>query len=155
VEGERSAPITLWIPAIHVSTTIIDVGLGTDRTLQVPPLTAAGVHEAGWYDQGPTPGQVGSAILVGHVDSRTANDGIFYHLGNLVPGDTIHVTLANHKTVTFTVTSVREYPKTQFPTVQVYGPVPYPALRLITCGGTFDHATGHYLSNIVAYATTT
>jgi hypothetical protein len=35
----------------------------------------------------------------------------------------------------------------------VYGPTPDPELRLITCGGAFDYATGHYLSNIVVYAT--
>jgi hypothetical protein len=146
-----SHPIRLRIPAIHVSTKIVDEGLDSDGALQVPPLTDAGVHEVGWYDLGPTPGQVGSAIIVGHVDSYQAA-GVFYDLGLLVPGNAVEVTLANGKTVHFTVTSVHEYPKAHFPASEVYGPEPYPALRLITCGGAFDAATGHYLSNIVAYA---
>jgi hypothetical protein len=144
-------PIRLRIPAIHVSTKIVDEGLDADGALQVPPLTDAGVHEVGWYDLGPTPGQVGSAIIVGHVDSYQAA-GVFYDLGLLAPGNAVEVTLANGETVHFTVTSVHEYSKAHFPATEVYGPEPYPALRLITCGGAFDAATGHYLSNIVAYA---
>jgi Sortase domain len=144
-------PIRLRIPAIHVSTKIVDEGLDADGALQVPPLTDAGVHEAGWYDLGPAPGQVGTAIIAGHVDSyQTA--GVFYDLGNLVPGNAVEVTLANGVTVHFTVTSVQEYSKARFPASEVYGPEPYPALRLITCGGAFDEATHHYLSDIVAYA---
>ena len=144
-------PVRLQIPAIGVSTKIVDEGLDADGALQVPPLTDAGVHEVGWYDLGPAPGQVGSAVIVGHVDSRQAA-GVFYDLGLLVPGDAVEVTLANGETVHFTVTSVHEYSKAHFPATEVYGPEPYQALRLITCGGAFDAATGHYLSNIVAYA---
>ena len=144
-------PIRLQIPAIHVSTKIVDAGLDADGALQVPPVTEAGVHETAWYDLGPAPGQVGSAIIVGHVDSYQG-PGVFYDLGLLAPGNLIEVTLANGQTVHFTVTSVHEYSKAHFPASEVYGPEPYPALRLITCGGVFDEATGHYLSNIVAYA---
>jgi hypothetical protein len=144
-------PIRLQIPAIHVSTKIVDEGLDADGALQVPPLTDAGVREVGWYDLGPAPGQVGSAIIAGHVDSYQAA-GVFYDLGTLAPGNAVEVTLANGETVHFTVTSVHEYSKAHFPAREVYGPEPYQALRLITCGGAFDEATGHYLSNIVAYA---
>ena len=154
MEGRPSPtapPIRLQIPAIGVSTKIVDEGLAAGGALQVPPLTEAGVHEAGWYDLGPTPGQVGSAIIVGHVDSYQAA-GVFYDLGLLAPGNAVEVTLANGERVHFTVTSVHEYSKAHFPAREVYGAEPYPALRLITCGGAFDAATGHYLSNIVAYA---
>jgi sortase family protein len=144
-------PVRLEIPAIHVSAKVVDEGLDADGALQVPPLSGAGAREAGWYDLGPAPGQVGSAIIVGHVDSYQAA-GVFYDLGRLAPGNAVEVTLANGETVRFTVTSVHEYPKAHFPASEVYGPEPYPALRLITCGGAFDQATGHYLSNIVAYA---
>jgi sortase (surface protein transpeptidase) len=144
-------PVRLQIPAIHVSAKITDEGLDANGALQVPPLTEAGVSEAGWYDLGPVPGQVGSAIIAGHVDSyHTA--GVFYDLGRLVPGNAVIVTLANGEKVRFKVTTVQEYTKAHFPDGEVYGPEPYPALRLITCGGAFDEATGHYLSNIVAYA---
>jgi Sortase domain len=144
-------PIRLQIPAIHVSAKIVDEGLDANSALQVPPLTNEGVREAGWYDLGPAPGQVGSAIIVGHVDSYQA-PGVFYDLGNLAIGNLVEVTLADGQTVHFTVTSVHEYSKAHFPATEVYGPEPYQALRLITCGGAFDAATGHYLSNIVAYA---
>lgn len=144
-------PIRLQIPAIGVSTKIVDEGLDPDGAIQVPPLTYAGVHEAGWYDLGPAPGQVGSAIIVGHVDSYQAT-GVFYDLGLLVPGNLVEVTLANGEKVRFTVISVHEYPKAHFPASEVYGSEPYRALRLITCGGAFDAATRQYLSNIVVYA---
>jgi hypothetical protein len=144
-------PTRLQIPALHVSAKIVDEGLDADGALQVPPLTDAGVREAGWYDLGPAPGQAGSAIIAGHVDSYHA-PGVFYDLGTLAPGNAVEVTLANGETVHFTVTSVHEYSKAHFPAREVYGPEPYPALRLITCGGAFDEAIGHYLSNIVVYA---
>ena len=144
-------PIRLRIPAIGVSAKIVDEGLDAGGALQVPPLTSDGVREAGWYDLGPAPGQAGTAIIAGHVDSRQA-PGVFYDLGRLAPGNAVEVTLATGETVHFAVTSVQEYPKAHFPASEVYGPEPYPALRLITCGGAFDAATGHYRSNIVAYA---
>jgi len=150
----RSTPVALRIPAIGVASTVIDVGLNPDHTLQVPPLDAAGTHEAAWYDLSPTPGQIGPAVIVGHVDSA-AGEAVFYRLGSLRAGNKILVTRADHTTATFTVTSVNQYPKTRFPTQAVYGHVNQPALRLITCGGTFDHTTGHYLSNTVVYATIT
>lgn len=148
-----SAPVTLRIPSLHLSTTIINVGLNADRTPQVPPLTAAGIREVGWYDLGPTPGEVGAAVIVGHVDAAVAGRGSFYNLGTLVPGQAVSVTLTNGATVDFTVTSVREYPKDHFPVTTVYGPTAHPTLRLITCGGRFDSTTRSYLSNIVVYAT--
>ena len=151
VTSPTAPPIRLQIPAIGVSAKIVDLGLDAGGALQVPPLTDAGVREAGWYDLGPAPGQVGSAIIVGHVDSRQAA-GVFYDLGRLAPGNLVEVTLANGRTVHFTVTSVHEYAKAHFPAWEVYGPEPYQSLRLITCGGAFDESTGHYLSNIVAYA---
>ena len=126
------------------------VGFG-ERLLHQGHVRVEPALGAGWYDLGPAPGQVGSAIIVGHVDSRQA-PGVFYDLGSLAPGDLVEVTLANGETVHFTVTSVQEYPKAHFPASEVYGPEPYQALRLITCGDAFDEATGHYLSNIVAYA---
>jgi len=146
------APVALKIPAIGVSTSVVNVGLNPDRTLQVPPLDYTGTHEAAWYDLGPPPGRVGASVIVGHVDSSTG-PAVFYRLGSLSPGSTIEVTAANCQKVNFVVTSVKEYPKAQFPSQKVYGPVSDAELRLVTCGGAFDPSTGHYLSNIVAYAT--
>ncbi len=148
----RSRPVSLAIPAIGVHTSLIGLGLGPSHTLQVPPLTAAGVREAGWFDLGPTPGQPGPAVIAGHVDSYQG-PGVFYRLGDLRPGNQIDVTRADGTVAVFRVDAVDEYRKASFPTQQVYGPVSYPGLRLITCGGQFDYQTRHYLSNIVIYAT--
>ena len=146
--------MSLTIPAIGVHTLLINLGLGPHHALQVPPLTQKGVQEAGWYDLGPAPGQQGPAVIAGHVDSYQG-PGVFFRLGALRPGDQIHVTRADHTVATFRVNAVDEYRKDKFPTRQVYGPVSYAGLRVITCGGRFDYQTHHYLSNIVIYATFT
>ena len=150
----RSLPVALAIPVIGVHTNLIHLGLGPRHTLQVPPLTQAGVQEAGWYDLGPTPGQVGPAVILGHVDSYQG-PGVFFRLGALRPGERIQVTRADGTVALFQVDAVDEYRKDKFPTRQVYGPVGYAGLRVITCGGRFDDQTHHYLSNIVVYASLT
>ena len=149
-----SRPVSVAIPAIGVNTSLIKLGLGPGHTLQVPPLTQAGVREAGWYDLGPAPGQLGPAVIAGHVDSDQG-PGVFFRLGALRPGDRIYVTGADGTVAIFRVDAVDEYSKDAFPTEQVYGPVSYAGLRVITCGGSFDFQTHHYLSNIVIYATLT
>jgi hypothetical protein len=140
-------PVWLTIPAIGVKAPIINLGLNPNGTLQVPRTTTV----VGWYTGSPRPGAIGSAVIAGHVDSRTG-PGIFFWLKNLRPGDRIYVRRADGTLAVFTVTAVRKYPKSNFPTPLVYGPVPDAELRLITCGGTFDYARGSYLSNVVVYA---
>jgi LPXTG-site transpeptidase (sortase) family protein len=145
---QRTAePVSLTIPAIGVRTKLVHLGLNSNGTLQVPASTAV----AGWYTGSPRPGATGAAVIAGHVDSRTAV-GVFYWLRTLRPGDRVYVKRADGTLAVFTVTSVRTYAKDQFPTAAVYGPVPDAELRLITCGGTFDWSTGHYLSNVVVSA---
>ena len=107
---------------------------------------------AGWYTGSPRPGAIGSSVIVGHVDSRLG-PGVFFRLGLLRPAERIYVRRGDGSLAVFRVTSVHTYLKSRFPTAAVYGPEPGPQLRLITCGGTFDSTTGHYLSNIIAYAT--
>jgi Sortase domain len=145
---QRTAePVSLTIPAIGVRTRLVHLGLNRNGTLQVPSSTAV----AGWYTGSPRPGATGAAVIAGHVDSRTAL-GVFYWLRALRPGDRVYVKRADGTMAVFTVTRVRTYPKDKFPTAAVYGPVPDAELRLITCGGTFDWSTGHYLSNVVVFA---
>lgn len=141
-------PVSLTIPLIGVRTRLITLGLTAGGALAVPSSTAV----AGWYTGSPKPGAVGSAIIVGHIDSLTG-PGVFYRLPELRPGDKVYVKRADGTLVEFRVTSVQTYLKDRFPTQAVYGPTPDPELRLITCGGAFDYATSHYLSNIVVYAT--
>jgi hypothetical protein len=105
---------------------------------------------AGWYAEGTAPGDTGPAVIAGHVDS-TAGPAIFYRLRELVPGDKIEV-LRGGAVVAFTVTRTAWYPKSAFPTDAVYGPTPDRQLRLITCGGVFNHALRSYRDNLVVYA---
>ena len=145
-----SAPVSLTIPSIGVRTRLIRLGITQSGALQVPAATTV----AGWYTGSPRPGAIGSSVIVGHVDSLTG-PGIFYRLHLLHPRNLIYVRQRDGRLAVFRVNSVHQYTKRGFPTVRVYGPAPTPQLRLITCGGTFDAQTGHYLSNIVVYATTT
>ena len=143
-----ASPVSLTIPLIGVKTNLITLGLAQGGGMQVPSSTTV----AGWYTGSPRPGSIGSAIMVGHIDSESG-PGVFYRLRELRRGDDVFVKRADGTTAEFRVTAVQTYLKDRFPTGQVYGPTPDAELRLITCGGAFDPATGHYLSNIVVYAT--
>lgn len=144
-----STPLRIEIPAIGVRAPVTVVGRNSDGTVQVPPLDNHNL--AAWYDGSVRPGQDGSSVILGHVDTYQG-PSVFYSIKNLRRGDAIDVVRADGSTAVFTVFGVEEASKTNFPTGAVYGNVPYPALRLVTCGGPFDQARGSYLDNIVVYA---
>jgi Sortase domain len=146
----RSAPVSVAIPAIGVRSPLLRLGLNPDGTIQVPDV-ATSADEAAWYKYSVTPGQIGAAVIEGHVDSQVG-PAVFFRLGALHPGDRIDVALADAMTAVFRVTGVREYTKDNFPTKMIYGTTNYASLRVVTCGGTFDYATGHYLSSVVVFA---
>jgi sortase (surface protein transpeptidase) len=139
-------PVFLIIPAIGVRTRLVKLGLTASGAMAVPATTKV----AGWYTKSPRPGAIGPAVIAGHVDSYHA-EGVFFRLRKLRPGDRAYVVRSNGTLAVFRITAVRLYRKSRFPFQAVYGPVPYPAVRLITCGGTFDYATRRYLSNVVAF----
>jgi sortase (surface protein transpeptidase) len=143
-----ASPVSLTIPLIGVQTNLITLGLAQGGAMQVPSSPTV----AGWYTGSPRPGAVGSAIIVGHIDGLTG-PGVFFKLSDLRSGNDVYVKRADGTIAEFRVTSVQTYLKDHFPTQTVYGPTPDAELRLITCGGAFDPATHHYLSNIVVYAT--
>jgi sortase (surface protein transpeptidase) len=140
-------PVRLRIPQIGVDTRLQHLGQARDRTIEVP--TRWGV--AGWYAQGPRPGDDGDAVLLGHVDSRNG-PAVFFRLADLRRGDRIEIERADRAVVRFAVTKVGRYDKRRFPTNDVYYPTLEPALRLVTCGGEFDARAGHYRSNVIAFA---
>ncbi|WP_019075930.1 class F sortase [Streptomyces hokutonensis] len=147
----RSVPVTLRVPAIGVDTPVMKLGLASDGTVQVPPITA---HDrAGWYRYSPTPGATGPSVILGHVTVGAYGDGVFRHLARLRAGNRIDVGLENGTTAVFAVTEVRTVAKADFPSDEVYGNVDRPALRLITCGGTRT-GTG-YLDNVIVFAALT
>jgi LPXTG-site transpeptidase (sortase) family protein len=145
----RSVPRKIEIPGIGVDAPVMKVGRDADGSVQVPPLGARNL--TGWYRDGPAPGQRGPAVILGHVDSTTGIS-VFYRLKDLHAGDRVYVTLADGTVAAFVVDGLQKVAKDAFPTASVYGQGSYPGLRLITCGGPFDQATGHYLDNIIVYA---
>ncbi|MEV6348249.1 class F sortase [Actinoplanes sp. NPDC051851] len=149
-ERTRSEPVGLDIAGIGVHTAVTPIGLRDDGTLDVPELRSDA--PAAWYQGSPAPGEDGASVIVGHVDTASDGPAVFYRLRELVPGDTVAVRRADGSTVHFAVTRVASYPKARFPTAEVYAATASPEIRLITCGGAFDRAAGHYRSNIVVYA---
>src|SRR5215211_4723625 len=142
-----SPPVRLRVPAIGVETPLLRLGLEPDRSMEVP----GDFDLAGWFAEGPAPGQTGPAVIAGHVDSRTG-PAVFYRLRELRAGDHIEVTRADGSRLRFVVDTTQSFPKAEFPTAAVFGPTPEAELRLVTCAGAFDRARGSYRDNLVVFA---
>jgi sortase (surface protein transpeptidase) len=140
-------PVSIAVPAAGIDARVVPVGLRADRTMEVP-----GVDLAGWYEPGPRPGRAGPAVIVGHVDSRDG-PAVFHRLGELRRGDRIAVGQQGGGRRSFVVERVERAPKEALPTGRIWNHTREPALRLITCGGSFDRSTGHYRDNVIVYAT--
>jgi hypothetical protein len=146
---DPSRPQLLTIPSIKVQAPILDVGLATDGSVDVPPLNRHG--EAGWFDGGPTPGQFGPALIVGHADTKTG-PSVFYHLAQLKAGQKIEVRRADQSVAIFEVNSVEHFNKGRLPLQRVYADFSRPSLRLMTCGGVWLGGKQGYSDNIVVFA---
>ena len=150
-EGERlapsSSPIRVRIPSIGVDSPLLRLDVD-DRGALEPPDD---FDRAGWFERGPAPGDVGPAVIAGHVDS-SAGPAVFFRLGDLVAGDDILIDRADGTTARFAVVGDDRFPKDEFPTEQVYGPTARAELRLITCGGEFDRLQRSYRDNVVVAA---
>jgi sortase (surface protein transpeptidase) len=138
--------VHLSIPIIGLTVPLSVLSLNKNGTVNVPTSFA----EPGWYKGDRSPGQKGSAVILGHVDNYHG-PAVFYNLDKLKLGNRVDVTLADGRKLVFAVIGERMYKKTNFPDKLVYGTRTYPALQLVTCGGIFDPSTGHYLSNIVVF----
>ncbi len=146
-----AAPSTVSIPAIGVSSRVIALGLAEDGSIAVP-QPGPDYDLAAWFSGSPRPGADGPSVIEGHVDSEEDGPSVFSRLGELEPGDAISVARRDGSTADFEVTGSQRYAKDDFPTLAVYGNTDGPELRLITCGGSFDAATGHYRDNTVVFA---
>jgi sortase (surface protein transpeptidase) len=144
----KPIPVRISIPAIGINARIIPLGLNRDRTIEVPKNFA----ETGWFRPGPEPGEQGAAVIVGHVSSRRG-PAVFYRLRALRVGGVIRVRLKDGSTVKFTARSMLRVPKNRFPTKLVYARTKRPTLRLITCAGALNYATGHHPDNYIVFAT--
>jgi sortase (surface protein transpeptidase) len=141
----RSVPVRLRVPGIAVDSKLMDLGLKRDGSLETPP----GAFPAGWFTGAPTPGELGPAIIVGHV--RYDTPGVFARLTEMRRGNTILVDRKNGSTAKFRVTRLAHFSKSEFPTKQVYGNIDHAGLRLITCGG-LDAKTNEFDENVVVFA---
>ncbi|AXI77454.1 class F sortase [Peterkaempfera bronchialis] len=144
-----SAPTRLTIPAIGVNAPFTKLALDKGGVLQPPPNTDSNL--VGWYGAGASPGERGTALVLGHVDTKRG-PAVFWGLGALKKGSKVEITRADATTAVFTVDSVEVFPKNNFPDERVYGDTPSAQLRLITCGGTYDHKRRDYTSNVVVFA---
>ncbi|UNO43751.1 class F sortase [Streptomyces sp. MST-110588] len=147
-ELPRSPATRVAIPSAEVSAPLVPVGLDKDGWIQAPP--ADDPNLAGWYADAPSPGETGTSVIVGHVDTATG-PAVFYRLGTLNTGQTIRVTRQDGRTVAFEVYKVRTFDKDRFPAAQVYGNTGRPELRVLTCGGPYSKTTG-YRGNVVVFA---
>ena len=142
-------PASVSIPAIGVTSDLLHLGLNPDGTLQVP--DGPDFDTAAWFDGSPRPGEVGPAVIEGHVSSARG-PSVFFDLTRLEVGDTVDITREDGTVATFEVYDMQQFPKDSFPTVQVYGATQGPELRVITCGGTIAESTGHFTDNIIVFA---
>jgi hypothetical protein len=141
-------PVRVEIPRIGVTSSLDRLGRASDGTVQEPTRW----ERAGWYAPGTRPGDPGSAVILGHVDSK-GGPAVFFRLRELRRGDMVAIGRADGSSVRFVVQRIEQYPKDRFPTDAVYYPTLTPALRPVTCGGEFDATAGRYRSNVIVFAT--
>lgn len=144
----RSEPARVRIPQLGANLEVFGADAEKDGTPPVPDEEDA--DQVAWFQGGPSPGEQGPAILVGHLDTHEG-PAAFAGIGSLRPGAEIRIERRDRSTVVFTVDSVEQYEKDNYPNERVYGPTQTPQLRLITCGGSFTEKDG-YDANIVAFA---
>lgn len=151
LDNEQVTPVSLDVDAIGITGAPVDaVGVETDGAMEIP----VDVSRVGWYEYGPAPGaDAGSAVLTAHIDSRTQGRGVFYDLDALDAGDTVDVGMSDGSSATFAVDEIRQVPKVDLPTGDIFRRDGDARLALITCGGAFDETSRHYLDNLVVFAT--
>jgi len=143
----ESAPTRIRIPQINVDTSFVELGLAPNNEIEIPKT----YDEVGWYIHGPTPGELGPSVVLGHVDSRLG-PGVFFSLGQLNPGDMLDIERADGSVAKFRVDKLERYKQSNFPTSLVYGNIDHAGLRLITCSGSYDRELKRYDSNLIVYA---
>lgn len=145
---EAAEPTEIHIPKLSISAPFsAPLGLLDSGEIEVP----EGYEEVAYYKYGPTPGEIGPAVVLGHVDS-VDGPAVFYSLGQLQKGDPIEIYREDGTVATFIVTALERHSQDEFPTEKVYGSLDYAGLRLITCSGTYDKDELRYSHNLIIYA---
>lgn len=143
---EVAEPVRIRIPSVDVDAEIVGVGLQGDGAMETPDFGLAG-----WYTEGPKPGEEGPSVVVAHVDSKAGPD-VFYRLKELRPGAEVHIERSDGSTATWVSESSEQTDKDELPVESIWSPTDEPVLRLVTCGGAFDRSIGHYTDNVIVYA---
>jgi hypothetical protein len=144
-----SQPTRISIPALGLRATVVEVGTAADGSIAPPAEDPSGT--AGWYGLGPSPGEAGTAVIVGHVDTAD-KPAVFQRLRDLTAGRLVEVTRKDRRVATFTVDSVESFPKTAFPADRVFAPADVPRLALVTCGGAWVGGEVGYADNVIVFA---
>jgi sortase (surface protein transpeptidase) len=139
-------PVRIQIPSIDLNTQLTQLAVNSTDQPSAPPNPWV----PGWYPASPAPGDVGPAIIAGHLDTYTG-PAIFWRLSQVQVGDTILISRADGTTITFDVYRIQAVSQQNFPSQEVYGPTPFPELRLLTCAGTWNSAIGKYSQNLVVF----
>lgn len=150
MRAPAALPVQVSIPSIDVTSGLLSLGLQPDGSLEVP--RDAEFDSAAWYNGSPRPGDVGPAVIEGHVSSAARGPSVFFDLARLQVGERVDVLREDGTTVSFEVYDLKQFPKDGFPTLDVYGNTVGPELRLITCGGTIAESTGRFTDNVVVFA---
>lgn len=145
-----SEPKRLRIPALQLESDVSQVAKNEDGTVEVP--KGANYDTAAWYKFSPTPGEIGSSVILGHVDSVESGPSVFFNFGKLKPNDEILIDRADGSTAVFRVDRIQQYSRDAFPTAEVYGNTAKSTLKLVTCGGEFDGDRGEYKDNVIVFA---
>jgi hypothetical protein len=145
-----SIPTRISIPSLGVRAKVVKVGRAADGSIATPAVDPA--EATGWYRLGPTPGELGTAVIVGHVDTDS-QPAVFHRLPELRKGKLIKVDREDHRVATFTVESVETFPKTAFPAGRVFDATDRARLVLVTCGGTWVGGRIGYSDNVIVFAT--
>ncbi|QYX76993.1 class F sortase [Streptomyces akebiae] len=145
----RAEPVRLLIPEIRVSAPFVPLSVGRSGQLDAPP--ADDVNLVGWHAEGAVPGETGTAIIAGHVDTATS-PAVFAELGELEKGDVFHVVRSDRTRVSFVVDALETFEKDDFPDERVYADASRPEVRLITCAGDYDRKVMDYTENLVVFA---
>lgn len=145
--GSMPAPTAVRVPRLKIAADLDALHLGPALELVAPEY-----GRAGWYRNGPEPGELGRAVIAGHLDSEHGKD-VFWNLHSVRKGDEILVDLVDGRTLRFVVRDVGEFPRSEFPSDRVYGGARrFADLRLVTCGGPYDRGHGGYRDNVVVFA---
>lgn len=146
-EIDVTKPKTLTVPKINIQAAVEEVGVDSEGKMDVP----KGVYNVGWFNLGFKPGEKGSAVLAGHLDTVTGAPAVFYYLEQMAVGDQVIMTDENGKNLTFEVTRIVSYPFDRVPLEEIFGSSDKPRVNLITCVGTWDVGTRNYSERLVVY----